>query len=342
MDTTIKQLKQPGYEQLISFENAKLRLKGLIAVHSTKLGPSMGGVRMRPYQNEDEALTDVLKLSRAMTYKAAAADLPLGGGKCVLFGDPHKDKSPALFNELGKVIDSLKGAYLAAEDSGTAIEDMKAIRKTTKSVTGTNREGDPSPVTALGVFQGIATLLEVLFDMRRLEGIKVAIQGVGNVGYPLAERLFKVGAELIVCDPNEKNLERVKKNLKATAVDPKDIFKQEVDVFAPCAYGGALNKETINQLNCKIVAGAANNQFDDEEKDPTQLHEKGIWHAPDYVNNAGGIINLYCEHTNQIHTLMPRMAIIPKRLREILPVAQEKNIAPFYVANELVEKTLQN
>lgn len=342
IDTKIREIEQPGYEKIISFENSKVNLKGVIAVHSTKLGPSLGGVRMRPYKNENEALTDAIRLSKAMTYKSAAADLPHGGGKCVLFGNPQKDKTQKLFVECGKVIEWLNGSYLAAEDSGTSIQDMRWIHQSTKHVTGTNREGDPSPVTALGVFQGIATLLEVLFDVRRLKGLKVAIQGVGNVGFPLAERLFKSGAELTVCDPNPENLKRVEQKLKVKVVDPDKIFDQQVDVFSPCAYGGVLNEENIARLNCKIVAGAANNQFLDEAKDPQRLYDRGIWHAPDYVINAGGVINLYCEHTKQIHTLMPRMAIIPKRLREIIPIVEEKKTPPIFIANQMVEDILKN
>lgn len=341
METKITSIKQPGYENVISFHNPKLNLKGFIAVHSTKLGPSLGGVRMRPYKNEEEALTDVLRLSKAMTYKATSVDLPLGGGKCVVFGNPLQDKTKELFVELGKVIDTLNGSYLAAEDSGTSIQDMKWIHQSTPHVTGTNREGDPSPVTALGVFQGIATYLEVALNIRTLKGVKIAIQGVGNVGFPLAEKLFKSGAELTVCDPNPDNLARAQKKLVVKVVAPEKILEQPVDVFTPCAYGGVLNPENIARLNCKIVAGAANNQFLDEEKDPKRLHDRGIWHAPDYINNAGGIINLFCEHHKEIHKLMPRMAMIPKRLREVLAIAQKENKAPLYVANALVEKILR-
>ena len=297
---------------------------------------------MRPYKDDEEALRDVLRLSRAMTYKAAIMNLPQGGGKCVLFGDPSKDKNKEFFNEVGRIIDSLKGAYLGAENSGTSIQDMKWIHETTKFVTGWTKYGDPSPVTALGVFQGIATYLEVILNKRKLEGVRVAIQGVGNVGYELGKQLFKCGAKLIICDTNKKRLEKAQKEFHAQVVDPQEIFNQEVDVFSPCAYGGVLKPDIISKLRCQIVAGGANNQFADEIEDPKRLHERGIWQAPDYVINAGGIINLYCEYHQERDQLMPRMAVIPKRLREILEITKEDNKPPLAIADEIVDKKLKS
>jgi len=276
-----------------------------------------------------------------MTYKGALSGLPLGGGKCVLIGDPFKDKSEALFVELGKVIDSLNGTYLAAENSGTSIQDMKWVSRSTKHVTGTTSKGNPSPLTALGVFQGIATYLEVLLNKRKLEGVRIAIQGLGQVGFELGKQLFKSGATLIVCDVVPEQTQKAEKELQAQVVKPEEIFDQEVDVFAPCAYGGVLNSKIIPRLRCQIVAGGANNQFEDEANDPQQLHDRGIWQAPDYVINAGGIINLYSEHFNQLNQLMPRMAMIPKRLREILALAKEENNPPLLIANEIAKEILQ-
>lgn len=341
MKSKITEISTVGYEKVIRYEAAEIGLKGFIAVHSTKLGPGMGGVRMRPYRSDEEALTDVLRLAKAMSYKAAAAGLPLGGGKCVVFGDPFKDKTDEKFIELGKVIDFLKGKYLSAENSGTSVKEMQLIHRSTKHVTGITSQGDPSPVTALGVFQGIGTALEVLLGIRRLDGVRIAVQGVGNVGFPLARQLHECGAKLVVCDAHPEMADRARRQFNAAVVDPKNIFDQEVEVFAPCAYGGALNKDSIPRLRCKIVAGAANNQFLDEEADPARLHARGIWHAPDYVINAGGIINLYCEWKNLYAQLTQFMAIIPKRLREVFALSQKNGQAPFLVANALAEKILK-
>lgn len=342
METKITDIPTEGYEKVIRFENPEVKLKGFIAVHNTKLGPGLGGIRFRPYKSEEQALRDVLRLSRAMTYKGAGAGLPLGGGKCVVFGDPYKDKSESLFLELGRVIDSLGGKYLGAENSGTNIKDMNIVRRTTPFVTGTSKEGDPSPVTALGVFQGIATYLEVLFNIRKLEGVRIAIQGVGNVGFHLGKSLAQAGAELIICDPHQNMIDRALKHYKATVVSPEDIFSQQVDVFSPCAYGGVLNPENIKKLSCKMVAGAANNQFEDEKRDPVLLHERGIWHAPDYVINAGGIIALYCEYKKETDKLTQRMVNIPKRLREILAKAQTDTLPPMQIADKIVESILKS
>ena len=277
-------------------------LKAIIAVHSTRLGKGLGGCRMWPYANDDEALTDVLRLSRGMTYKAALAGLPQGGGKSVILGDPRKDKTPEMMRAMGRFVNTLGGKYVIAEDSGTSVADMREVAKETKFIGGLadeksaakGRTGDPSPATAYGVFVGIKSAVKAKLGRDELKGLKVAIQGVGNVGSRVAKHLADAGARLWVTDAHGPTVERCAREVKATAVGMDEIFGLDVDVFAPCALGAILNDKTLPQLKAKVVAGAANNQLAERRHDAALL-KQGVLYAPDYVINAGGIIDIYYE-----------------------------------------------
>src|SRR3990167_4122347 len=272
-------------------------LKTIIAVHSTARGPAAGGCRMWPYASGEAALTDALKLSRAMSFKNAMADIPLGGGKSVIIGDARTDKTPALFEAFGRAVDSLGGKYWTAEDVGVSVADMAQARKQTRYVAGLEghaaASGDPSPVTAEGIFRGVRLCVERAYG-RDLKGVTVAIQGVGHVGGFLADKLHAAGAELIITDVNEAALAQVAARTGATIVPPAAIFDVEADVFAPCALGGAVPVETLARLKGRVVAGGANNQLASPEVG-RMLFERGMLYAPDYVINGGGIINVAAE-----------------------------------------------
>ncbi len=272
-------------------------LKTIIAVHSTARGPAAGGCRMWPYESDDAALTDALRLSRAMSFKNAMADIPLGGGKSVIIGDARTQKTPALFEAFGRAVDGLGGKYWTAEDVGVSPDDLMSARKQTRYVAGLEghpaASGDPSPVTAEGVFRGVRLCVERAYG-RDLKGVRVAIQGVGHVGAYLAKKLADAGAELIITDVNESALAQVAARTGATIVPPAAIFDAETDVFAPCALGGAVNAETLSRIKGRVVAGAANNQLASPEIGAL-LFERGMLYAPDYVINGGGIINVAAE-----------------------------------------------
>ncbi len=293
------QIADMGHERVLVCSNPEVGLRAIIALHSTVLGPGLGGVRMWPFESFEEAMVDALRLSRGMTYKAAAAGLNLGGGKAVILGDPKKDKSEALFRAFGRYIESLGGLYITAEDVGTDMEDMEVILTETQWVTGKSParggSGDPSPVTAHGVLQGIKAAVRWRFDDADLAGRSVAIQGLGSVGYHLAEYLAAEGAKLFGADIDADQVERAREELGLEPVPLGDILGVDCDVLAPCALGAVLNESTIPQLNCGIVAGAANNQLADEDRDGQALFERGILYAPDFMINAGGLINVYNE-----------------------------------------------
>lgn len=293
-----------AHEHVAFHYDADAGLRAIVAVHNSKLGKALGGCRMWPYVDEDEALTDVLRLSRGMTYKAALAGLDQGGGKSVIIGDPRTDKTPELMRAMGRFVDRLGGLYVVAEDSGTSVEDMRLMAEVTPFVGGladpqsvaNGRTGDPSPATAQGVFIGIAAAVRFRLHREDLRGLRVAIQGLGSVGYRLARHLHEAGAELWVADLDETLVARCVRELGARAVPLNQIHAQQVDVFAPCAMGAGLNDRTIPQLQARIVAGAANNQLATPQHD-AQLMAHGILYAPDYVINAGGIIDISYEGT---------------------------------------------
>lgn len=267
-------------------------LRCIVALHSTTLGPALGGCRMWEYASDDEALKDVLRLSQGMTFKAAVAGLPYGGGKAVILGGAAKGKTPALMRAFGRFIDALGGRYITAEDVGTTVADMDAIARETKHVRGASGgSGNPSPMTALGVFKAIEAAVEHRFGRRSLAGLTVAVQGLGSVGYGLCRHLAAAGARLVVTDINEAAVARAVAECKATAVAAAAIFDAEADVLAPCALGAVINDNTVGRLNAAIVAGAANNQLA-RPRHGAQLKERGILYVPDYVANAGGLINV--------------------------------------------------
>ncbi|HPA39246.1 MAG TPA: Glu/Leu/Phe/Val dehydrogenase [Phenylobacterium sp.] len=269
-------------------------LKTIIAVHSTALGPAAGGCRMWPYASADLALTDALRLSRAMSYKNAMADIPLGGGKAVIIGDARSQKTPALFEAFGRAVDTLGGRYWTAEDVGVAPSDLACARRTTRYVAGLDghpaASGDPSPVTAEGVFRGVRLAVRKALG-RELDGVTVALQGVGHVGAYLADKLHAAGAKLVITDVNAEALNLVADKTGARIVAPAEIFDVEAEVFAPCALGGAINAQTLPRLKAKVIAGGANNQLASAEIGRA-VFERGLLYAPDYVINGGGIINV--------------------------------------------------
>ena len=283
-----------GHEGVHSFFDEKTGLKTIVAVHSTARGPAAGGCRMWPYASADAALEDALRLSRAMSYKNAMADLEHGGGKAVIIGDSRTMKTPALFEAFGRAVDTLGGSYWTAEDVGVSPADLTFARKQTRFVAGLEghaaASGDPSPVTAEGVFRGVRLAVRRALK-RDLDGVTVAIQGVGHVGAYLAEKLHAAGAKLIITDVNETALTEIAARTGAQIVAPGAIFDVEADVFAPCAMGGAINATTLPRLKAKVIAGGANNQLADPEIG-RQVFERGVLYAPDYVINGGGIINV--------------------------------------------------
>lgn len=294
-----RDMAEMGHERVLFCANPEVGLKAIIAVHSTVLGPGLGGVRMWPYRSETEALTDVLRLSRGMTYKAAAAGLNLGGAKAVILGDAKKEKTESLFRCFGQFVESLGGDYITAEDVGTDMDSMEWILSETRWVTGVSPAmgggGDPSPVTAFGVLQGMKAAAENKYGDASLKGRSVAIQGLGNVGFHLARYLHEEGAKLFGADIDADSCARAASELGVEIVPTSEILTTDAEIFAPCALGAILDATTIPKLRCQIVAGAANNQLADEDRDGRDLHDRGILYAPDFVGNAGGLINVYNE-----------------------------------------------
>jgi len=325
-------------------------LRAIVAVHNTSRGVALGGCRVWPYASEDEALTDVLRLSRGMTYKSAMADLPLGGGKAVIIADPHEDKSDAMMQAMGKFVQGLGGRYITAEDSGTNVADLRAMARQTRYVVGiaekrdmhgNPRSGDPSPATAYGVFSGIAASVKDALNGRDLRDIRVAIQGLGSVGWDLARRLHEAGARLWVTDIHSENLVRARQQLNAEVTEPERIFDTDVEVFAPCALGAILDDETIPRLKARVVAGAANNQLA-EDRHGEMLRERGILYAPDYVINAGGIIDVAYEWTGyDAQTVWNHIARIADTLRAIYARASRVGAPTSQVADRMAEERFQ-
>lgn len=287
------------HEQVSFFHCEKTGLRAIIAVHNTNLGPALGGCRMWAYESDEQALRDVLRLSRGMTYKAAVTGLPLGGGKSVIIGDAKKIKTPDMMKAMGKAVETFNGRYIVAEDVGTSVEDMNNIHSQTKHVVGISHggegSGDPSPTTALGVYAGLKAAVRHRLGKGEIKGLKVAVQGLGNVGYNLCKLLSKDGAQLFVTDVQQDKVTSAVSEFGAKAVALNDIYSQDVDVFSPCALGATLNDISIKAMKAKVVAGAANNQLA-EQRHGDMLRGLKILYAPDYVINAGGLINVYYEH----------------------------------------------
>ena len=340
-----KYMEKYDYEQLVICQDKASGLKAIIAIHDTTLGPALGGCRMWTYASEEEAIEDALRLARGMTYKNAAAGLNLGGGKTVIIGDPFKDKNEEMFRALGRFIQGLNGRYITAEDVGTTVSDMDIIHEETNYVTGISptfgSSGNPSPVTAYGVYLGIKASAKEAYGSEDLTGKKIAVQGLGNVAYTLCEYLHKDGAELIVTDINEVAVNRVVKAFGATAVAPNDIYAVDADIFAPCALGAIINDTTIPQFKFKIIAGSANNQLQ-ESRHGQILHDQGIVYAPDYVINAGGVINVADElYGYNRDRAFKRVETIYDSLLKIYAISKEENIPTYLAANRLAEERIK-
>jgi leucine dehydrogenase len=342
----ITEIQVDGYEKVMRCRDAESGLHALIAVHDTTLGPALGGMRMLPYASEDEALFDVLRLSRGMTYKSATADTGLGGGKSVILGDPKHDKSPALFRSMGRFVDSLDGLYITAEDMNIGIPDLEIVREQTRWVTGLTREsgssGNPSPYTAFGCLVGIRAAAEEAFGDSDLKGKRVVMQGVGAVGGRLAILLAEDGAEVVVCDINEKHAEELSAEHGFEVVKDAGHLTIPCDIYSPCARGATLNDQSIPELDCKIVAGCANNQLL-EARHAESLRDRGILYVPDYVLNAGGIINVSCELLPGGYDEKAALAKIERisdNLRQVFEISRTRDIPTNEAARILAEERL--
>ena len=334
-----------GHEQIVFCSDKESKLKAIIAIHDTTLGPALGGTRMWMYKSEAEALNDVLRLSRGMTYKAAISGLKLGGGKAVIIGDSKKDKSDALFRKYGEFIESLNGKYITAEDVGTSTADMELVRETTKHVTGLPESmgggGDPSPVTAYGVYMGMKASAQEVWGNDNLANKRIVVQGVGHVGEYLVKLLTREGAKVFISDINEDQLNAVAKNYKAEMISPESVYAFDADIYAPCALGATLNTEHISVMKCSIIAGSANNQLADEIVHGKLIAEKGILYAPDFLINAGGLINVFSELEgyNRQKALDQAKHIYHTTL-EIFKKAKTQNITTVVAANKIAEERI--
>lgn len=299
VDPVFGQLSFDDHEQIVFCNDKDTGLKAIIGIHNTVLGPALGGTRMWNYNTEWDALNDVLRLSRGMTFKSAITGLNLGGGKAVIIGDAKTQKTPELMKRFGEFVHSLSGKYITAEDVGMETSDMDLVRSVTPHVTGISESlggsGNPSPITAYGVFMGMKAAAKFQFGTDKLEGKKVVVQGIGHVGETLVDYLTKENANVIVADINEERLQYINKTYGAEIFRGDNVYAADMDIYAPCALGATVNDDTINMLKAQVIAGAANNQLADEIKHGQLLQEKGIVYAPDFLINAGGIINVYAE-----------------------------------------------
>jgi leucine dehydrogenase len=338
-----EKITNTNHEQVLIGRDDATGYHGIIAIHSTALGPAVGGTRFWKYESEEEALTDALRLSQGMTYKTALAGLPLGGGKSIIIANNATRDRTALLRAHGRFVETLKGRYITAEDVGTSPADMEIVRLETQHVAGLiERSGDPSPFTASGVYRAIQASNNFLWKTHELSGLTVAIQGCGNVGYHLARMLHEAGVRLIVSDVNGENLSRVVAEFAAKAVQPDEIYSVQADVFAPCALGGVINDETIPQLKVKIVAGSANNQLL-EERHGAMLREKSILYAPDYVANAGGVLNGCVEVLGWKPELAFRKVMeIYDTVSRIFESAEAQGIPTNKAADQLAEERLKS
>ena len=333
------------HEQVAYCFDKTTGLKAIIAIHNTVLGPSLGGTRMWMYKDEDEALTDVLRLSRGMTYKASVAGLSLGGGKAVIIGDPNKDKTREMLLAYGRFIEGLAGRYITSKDVGTTVEDLAIIRTTTKYVTGVEPahggSGDPSPMTGYGVYVGIKACLKEMTGSDSLSGKTVAVQGAGSVALYLCEHLAKEKARIVITDIDPEKVQAVVRKYGASSVPPDRIYDVEADIFSPCAMGAIVNDKTIPRFKFSIIAGGANNQLSDESQHGRKLLKRGILYAPDYVINAGGLINVADELNGySFDRARKKTSRIYDTLLEIFSIAKKENISTHEASNRLAENRI--
>ena len=336
-----------NHEQILFCNDNATGLKAIIAIHNTVLGPSLGGTRMWNYNNEMEALTDVLRLSRGMTYKTSVAGLNLGGGKAVIIGDSKKIKTEALLRRFGKFVNSLGGKYITAEDVAMTSRDMEIIKMETDYVSGLPENmggsGDPSPVTAYGVYVSMKASVKEAFGSDSLSGKKVLVQGIGHVGETLVDYLTKEGAKVYINDISEERIKATVDKYKAEFVPADKMFDLDIDIYAPCALGATVNDETLSKLKCKVICGAANNQLADEKKHGELVLSKGILYAPDFVVNAGGIINVYyeLEGYNRERALAHAEKIYDTTWN-IIQTAKAQNIPTYAAANKIAEQRIES
>ena len=344
-DSLFSQLEAYGHKKVVFCSDPDTGLKAIIAIHDTTLGPALGGTRMWAYKTEADALQDVLRLSKTMTYKASITGLNLGGGKAVIIGDSHRDKSEALLRKFGRFIKNLNGEFITAEDVGTNPRDMEYIRMETQHVTGVPESiggsGDPAPIAALGVFMGIKACVKEHYGTDTLTGRSVIVQGIGHVGEHLLKLLRDENVKVYASDIDEDRVGKIAKKYGAEVISNNNIFDIDADIYAPCALGATINSETIAKLKCVIIAGSANNQLADENIHGQLLLEKGIIFAPDYVINAGGIINCYSELMGFTKKrTMQLTENIYEATRNVLRLSKAENISTIVAANKIAEKRI--
>jgi leucine dehydrogenase len=342
----LKEIPVNGYEKVLQCHDVHSGLKAIISLHNTKRGPALGGMRMWPYATWDEALGDANRLAQGMTYKAAAAELPFGGGKAVILGHAQRDKTERLLRAMGRFVDTLDGQYITGEDVGTTVEDMIVVRQETSYVAGLPRHmgssGNPAPFTALGVFLGMRTCAEWAFQTAELRGMRIAVQGCGNVASHLCQHLHNTGAKLIVTDVVPEKAQRLAQKYGARVVAPEEIYHVPCEIYAPCALGGTLNDHTIPLLQCRVVAGSANNQCLGAEHGE-QLRQRGIVYAPDFVINAGGLLNVAMERTPEGYNegrVLEKVRHIASTVRTVLATAERQGISSYSAAMQLAERRL--
>lgn len=343
---TFEKLYKMGHEEVVFFSDESSGLKAIVAIHDTTLGPALGGTRMWPYASIDDAIEDVLRLSRGMTYKAAVSGLNLGGGKAVIIGDPKKDKSEAMFRAYGRFIESLNGRYISAEDVNISVNDIDHMYTETNYVCGVDKahggSGNPAPYTALGVWRGMQASAMKTWGSKSVKDKVIAVQGVGSVGFELAKLINEDGGKMIFTDISEDNIAAFKEAFPhAEYVDPNAIYDVDMDIYAPCALGATINDDTIKRLKCKVVSGAANNQLD-EDRHGQELKDKGILYAPDYLINAGGLMNVSIEFEGWNDSKSRRMIdTIYDTTLNIFAISEEQNIPVNEAADVLAEQRLE-
>lgn len=346
--SVLEQMQQMGHEQVVFCQDPHTGLNAIIAIHNTTLGPSLGGTRLWNYNSYEEALVDALRLSRGMTYKSAISGLNLGGGKAVLIGDASKLKTEAFWRRYGKFVNSLNGKYITAEDVNTSKGDMEFIGMETKFVTGKPEymggSGDPSPLTAYGVYMGMKAAAKKAWGNDGLSGKKILVQGAGNVGQYLMGHLVEEGAKVYICDINDDKLKQaVSKYPKVEVVDNDTIFDMDLDIYAPCALGATVNTASINKMKCPVIAGGANNQLADENVHGPMLVQKGIIYVPDFVINAGGIINISIEIDGyNKERAWNTVAKIYDRTLQIFDIAEKENVHTQLAAMQMAEKRIND
>ena len=334
-----------GHEQVVFCHNKDAGLKAIIAIHNTVLGPALGGTRMWPYKTEAEALNDVLRLSRGMTYKNAVAGLNIGGGKAVIIGDPATDKSEALFRAFGQFVQSLGGRYITAEDVGIDVNDMEYVYRETEFVTGVHQvhggSGDPSPFTAYGSLQGLMATLQKKYGDEEVGNYSYAVQGLGHVGMEYVKLLKERGAKIFVTDINKALLDKAVNEYGAEAVAPDDIYDVDADVYSPCALGGTINEQTLDRMKFKVICGPANNQLASNAIGD-EVTRRGIVYAPDYAVNAGGVMNVALEMTGyNRERAMRMMRTIYHNLTRIFEISERDGIPTYKAADRMAEERIE-